>query len=463
MNSLPTDNASMNAVDVIAASEGPVQIQGSSRGGGASAVIGTVSWSKATQIGLSLTDQVLAVGGMFLANILLARVQSKEEYGMFALSYSVYAFITGLHNAWILEPYSVYGPGRYHHRFSLYSRVICRNNAFLGLALALVLLSGYFVLRPLSPGLSSGSLLGMAIAAPFLLTALFVRRTFYLRRRPDLAAKFSVVFFLCLIALLALDMRFGVLDGFAVFVIIAISWIVAGVFFAGELPGFTRPEEFYRTNPDHWSEHWKYARWVLATAFVCQLTTQGYYWLLAGFISVKDVAELRSMQVLVGPVDQICVALDLLVLPAMAFRHASKDHGKLVSLWKAFGVLNLVITGTYALGMRFVAKPLMHSVYGGKFDEVSSLLLSLAFLPVIMGIGNSFNIALKSIERPDLVFRAYFAGGAMTFALGIPVVRHFGLNGAVYGMLISAGTYTAVMGLGLVYSKGRRLDAIDHP
>src|SRR5690348_3303644 len=53
----------------------------------------------------SLADQALAVGGVFLANVALARARTKEEYGMFALSYSIFTFVAGLHNALILEPY----------------------------------------------------------------------------------------------------------------------------------------------------------------------------------------------------------------------------------------------------------------------------------------------------------------------------------------------------------------------
>jgi O-antigen/teichoic acid export membrane protein len=417
-----------------------------------SAVGRVLSWSKIGQIGFSLTDQVLAVGGMFLANIALARVQSKQEYGVFALSYSVYTFLTGLHNGLILEPYSIHGSGRYHENFSAYSRVMARSNAFLGGGLTVVLLSVWAVLRWWEPTLASKSLLGLAISAAVLLTALFVRRTFYLQRRPDLAAKYSIVFFLTLVVLLVLATRYGLLSGFSSFAIVAASWIVAGAFFARRLPGFSRSEAFYASAPDHWSEHWKYARWVLATAFIFQLTYQGYYWLLAAFISVREVAELRAMQLLVGPVDQICVALDLLVLPVMAFRYASQKHSDLVSLWKAFGFLNLAITGTYALAIWLIGRHVMHLVYAGKFDDISVLLSVLALLPVIMGIGNSANVALKSMERPDLVFRAYVASGAATLLAGVPLVRYIGLRGAVYGLLISAGTYTAVMAVSFLLS-----------
>ena len=419
-----------------------------------------LSWSKITQIGFSFTDQFLAVGGMFLANIALARAQSKEEYGMFALSYSVYTFLTGLHNALILEPYSIHGPGRYREHLPGYSRVMSRSNAVLGAGLTAILLSVWAVLRWRSPGLASRSLLGLAVTVTILLTALFVRRTFYLQRRPDLAAKLSVVFFLTLTVLLGLGIRFSVLNGLSIFAIVAISWVVAGAFLGKRLPGLSRADTFSAATPDHWSEHWKYARWVLATAFVFQLTSQGYYWLVAGFISVKEVAELRAIHILVTPVDQICIALDLLILPLMVFRYASKRHAELVSLWKVFGLLNLSITGAYAVSIWIAGRPVLHSIYAGKFDDMSALLTILVLLPIIMGIGNSLNVALKSMERPDLVFRSYVASGVSTFVLGVPLVRYFGLKGAVCGMLTSASVYTIAMGAGLVVTAGSELHGV---
>jgi hypothetical protein len=64
-----------------------------------------------------------------------------------------------------------------------------------------------------------------------------------------------------------------------------------------------------------------------------------------------------------------------------------------------------------------------------------------------MGIGNTMNAALKSIEKPQAVFYAYVASGAATFLIGVPLVMHLGLRGAVYGMLVSGGAYTAALGI----------------
>ena len=72
---------------------------------------------------------------MFLINIVLARTQSKEGYGIFALTYTVFTFLVGLHNAAILEAYTIYGSGRYHPHFPAYERLIWRVNILLGLGL----------------------------------------------------------------------------------------------------------------------------------------------------------------------------------------------------------------------------------------------------------------------------------------------------------------------------------------
>src|SRR5260370_31228854 len=93
---------------------------------------GAFSWARMRQIGLSIADEGFSVGGMFLVNVALARTQSKEEYGIFALSYSVFTFLAGLHNAAVLEAYTIYGSGRYHRSFPAYAWLLWRSNLLLG-------------------------------------------------------------------------------------------------------------------------------------------------------------------------------------------------------------------------------------------------------------------------------------------------------------------------------------------
>ena len=409
-----------------------------------------LSWARMRQIGFSIADQGFSVGGMFLVNIALARTQTKEEYGIFALSYSVFTFLTGLHNAALLEAYTIYGSGRYHRSFPAYAWLLWRSNLLLalGAAAALTLLCG--VLAWTAPTLASRTVLGLALAGVVLLTASFVRLTFYMRRRPHLAARFSAAYFVLCGGLLWPSLRLGTLNGFYAFAIAAVAWSVAAIFVTRELPERAAGPVFLELEPKYWAEHWKYSRWVLVTALVFQLTTQAYYWLAAGYLSVKEVADLRAMYNLVTPVEQIFVAMAMLILPVMSYRYAEKRMAGLLPLWKLYGLAMVLITGSFAVAVNIFGKPVMHVIYAGKFDDVASLLGTLATLPVVMGIGNTMNAALKALEKPQAVFYAYVTGGAATFLIGIPLVTRLGLRGAVYGMLASAGAYSFALGIAFV-------------
>src|SRR5208283_1150239 len=139
-----------------------------------------LSASRLGKLGYSLADQVFAVGGMFIVNIALARVRSKEEYGIFALSYSVFTFLSGLHNAAILEAYTIHGSGRYHGQFDEYARLVRHANTGLCIGLTATLAAVWGMLHWTKPQLASQTMLAMALTCGILLMSSFVRRTFYI-------------------------------------------------------------------------------------------------------------------------------------------------------------------------------------------------------------------------------------------------------------------------------------------
>ena len=411
------------------------------------------SWARIRRLGFGIADQGFAVGGMFLANIALARTQSKEEYGIFALTYSVLTFLSGLHNAAVLEAYTIYGSGRYHRNFRSYARLLWRSNGWLCFGLTAAVAALWGALAWVVPAYASRTLLGLALACGVLLTASFMRRTFYMQSRPELAARFSGTFFLLDAAFLWLLLRMNRLNGFWAYAIAALAWGAASMLVARGLPGNTAEQKFLQIEPGYWAEHWKYSRWVLVTALVFQFLTQGYYWLAAGILSVKEAGELRALNNLVMPLDQLFGAVTLLVLPQLSLRFASRRLAGLIPLWKSYCLGWLFVSGAFAGALLLFGKLGMHALYAGKFDDVAGLLATLALLPVVMGVGNTMNAALKAMEKPQAVFYAYVASGAVTFLIGLPLIDHWGLRGAVYGMLASAAAYTATLGIAFLTSK----------
>ncbi len=402
------------------------------------------------QIGCSMADQALSVGGMFLVNLALARTQSRDEYGMFALSYSVLIFLLGLHNAAILEPFTIYGSGRYSGRLAEYFQLMWRSNLALGLLLTALLLGLFLAFGWMAPHPLPRAMLGLGLGISFLLSGALVRRTFYLQRRASRAAAASLIFFVTVSSGLGLATRAHGLKGFSVFLLLAAGWLAAGLILWGKLPFGATRFTFLEYEPDYWRQHWKYARWVLVTAFVFQMTTQGYYWLVAGLLSVRDVAELKAVTLVVAPADQVFIALNYLVLPRLSAHYAAGRIGLLLSAWRWYALAIGAMTLASCLFLRALGKPLAHWLYGGRYDDAAPLLALLALAPVIMGVGHTMNAALKAAESPHLVFWAYVASAAVTFLAGIPLVSRFGLRGAVYGILLSGASYTAALAVGFV-------------
>jgi O-antigen/teichoic acid export membrane protein len=399
------------------------------------------------QLALGLADQGLSAGAMFLVNVALARTQTKESYGAFALSYSIFTFLLGLHSAAVLEPFTVYASGRYQARFSTYLRLMMRSNLIVGLILSGGLLFTCLLFRWFAPSLNSPPLLGLALTASFLLTGAFLRRSFYVIRQPALAARTSLVFCVTVALLLWIAAKAGALNGFSAFVILALGWVTAGLAFIRKLPVGEVQGAFLKSEPHYWREHWSYTRWVLAQAFVFQFMHQGYYWLVAGFLSVKEVGELKAMYVLIAPVEQVIISLAFLFLPALAAKYAAQNMNAFFGLWKKYGLLTLGITGTFALVVRAVGTRLIHVLYAGKFDDLAPMLFILALVPLAMGIGNTMSDAIRAAEKPRLVFYAYVSSALATFAFGLPLVRYLGLRGAVYGMLVSGATFTGALAI----------------
>lgn len=443
------------------AEENPVPLQGNAVLPKAGMRDELFSCDRAWQFMLSIADQGLAVGGVFLANVALARTGTKEEYGMFALSYSLFTFLTALHNAAILEPFTVYGSGRYRDRFSGYLRLMARSNLSFSLLLSGLILLACLVLWRVAPHLVSRALVGLGLTVGVLLSGIFLRRAFYVRREPALAAKSSLVFFITVVLGLGVTLKLHLLNSLSVFGILALGWTAARASYGRKLTLGKEQAEFLDIEPGYWGLHWKYMRWVLTTAFVFQLMTQGYYWLVAGFLSVKQVAELRAIYMLVTPIDQVFIALTFLVLPALASRYASGRMQAFRSLQKRYTIGVLCTTALFVFAVRIAGKPVMHLLYAGKFDDLVPLLYLLAFSPLVMGLGNSMNDALKAVEKPSLVFYAYVCSGVATIVGGIPFVMHFGVRGAVYGILLSGAVYTTtlvVCSFLVVYRKANRLN-----
>src|SRR4051812_17840854 len=71
---------------------------------------------------LSIIDQGLTASVSFGVNVLLARWMPPDVYGAFAVAFAGFLFVSGFHNAVLLEPLTVLGPARHAKQLLAYFR-----------------------------------------------------------------------------------------------------------------------------------------------------------------------------------------------------------------------------------------------------------------------------------------------------------------------------------------------------
>ncbi len=395
----------------------------------------------------SLLDQGLFSGSHFVLNILLARWLLPEDYGAFAIAFSVFLILAGFLIALILEPMAVYGPSRFKDNLNAYFRTIGQGHVLISLAAGLALL-------PTIPFVESDVLRRIlfmtAVATPMMLLVWLLRRAFYVIVAPAWAALFSLIYALVLIAGLFVTHQALLLDGsFAMLVMGGTSLIVGAAGFmcllrlvppvrgkmaaAGSLRG-----EVLRT-------HWSYGRWALGTAILFAFSSNIYVPLIGYFGGLGEAAGFRAVQMLLLPLGHALTAMGFLVLPAAASRYDTCDRraylrlsGRILGLFAFSAMIYLIFV--------IPAGPmLMDLAYGsGKFGHMVWLLPYLGTISFLSAVSAALAIILRAARLPSAIFWSQGAATVVIFTLGIYLGAKGGTYGLVQGIIVSQLVLVAV-------------------
>jgi len=411
------------------------------------------TWSRREQLRVSLTgwmpwvgkgslallDQGLISGSNFLIGILLARWLTPEAYGTYALAFSIFLFLSSFHNALLLEPMSVFGPASYKDQLPAYLGKLLRLHFALTFALALLLaLGATCFLRFSGDHAVPYALFGAALAIPWMLFFWLTRRAAYLELWPALAVRSAAVYCLLVLLFLFLLQRLGWLSPFAAFLLQALASLAGGALL---LVSIRQKLRSVGSNPSMQTvlkQHWRYGRWVVATAFVYWLSGNAYYVIVAAFMRMQDVAALRALQNFTLPCIQFISAVSLLLLPWASARFA--EEGRLGFQRRVLQITLLFVgaASAYLAVLWFFGSRIIAILYAGRYTD-SAYLLTLAAAPVVvLAASQGSTIAVQAMQAPAEVFLGYSVSGALTILAGVGLARYWGLEGALIGILTSS-------------------------
>jgi O-antigen/teichoic acid export membrane protein len=403
----------------------------------------TLNFSRLRSLGirgsLAIIDQAVFSGSNFILNILLARWLLPTDYGAFSVAFSFFLFLSGFHNAILLEPMSVIGPANYAGRMAVYlDRQIHLHFRFsLPVGLLTAAAGAILLAAKLGDQWLAAALVGAGLSLPFILFLWVARRMFYVVQRPAGALLSSCMYSVLLFSGLGLAHALHVTSSAMGFGLMGAASLLSSIVILlwGKISSSKSSKEPHLR--EVWNAHWDFGKWAMIAAILSIASGQAQIFFTAGMINLEAAGVLRAMQNFMLPMAQIVTALSLLGLPSLSYDFG---RGNLRSLRRKGFFLMIILTGlsiVYELITWRFAAPLEHLIYGGKYAAYTGLIAPLGLIPIITALATGFSIILRSIQKPKSYLISGIVTGVVGLASSILFTRLWGISGAVASIVLS--------------------------
>jgi O-antigen/teichoic acid export membrane protein len=157
-------------------------------------------------------------------------------------------------------------------------------------------------------------------------------------------------------------------------------------------------------------------------------------------------AALRALTNFAMPVLQSISALNLLLLPALVRDRQSGGTRRMGGTIRFYLAVFSGGSLAYMLALWVLREQAFALFYGGKYAEYSGWpFLLAALLPAGTCISAVLGDALRAMERPDCVFRAYIGSAVAAAGVGIPLTAFWGVTGALLGIHLSSAALISAL------------------
>jgi O-antigen/teichoic acid export membrane protein len=407
--------------------------------------------------GAAVSEQALFAAGNFVLNVALARSLSPADYGAFAFTSTLLLILTGVYNAFILEPATVLDPSRYESHLHRYYRAQLGLHVVFTIGLGAILVVAGLVVGAAGSSTVGHALIAAGVSAPAIYLFWLARRFMYVLRRPLAALTGSALYLAGIAAGLVTGFRLGLLAPFAGFVILAFASLTGGVFMLACVARRARLTPLARltqaisssdapsfTTRSLVVERWQYGRWLFATTCLETAVAPAIVFIATSMLGLAVVGTLRAMQMFVAPLGHGMTALSSLALPALARDFGSARPAAMRKKNQVMVALLITLGLCMEIVFLLAHRPLEQLFYDGKYTAASVLIPIFGLAALLEGLAASYTMVLSAVRRPQLVLLASAISAPAALAISIVCIHAWGMHGAALAFASTAAVSTVV-------------------
>lgn len=380
---------------------------------------------------LAAVDQGLISLANFLATLILARVVSPTELGVYGVGFTSLRLIRSFQEGLTIQPVNTFGAGLDEASFRRYAS----NTSLIQLGLAFLSALGAAVLGwiLIKTGNDTAGPAVLGLWFPFLTWQIqeYLRRLLYTRGEIFNAVINTLIANSVRIGLMIWWVGGGRLDGISGLTAIAWGSLVA------MLPGIWLTRRYWSPSKpglgQTWRQNWEFGRWILGSQLANWVAVEFYPVLTAGMINFAAAGAYRALQNLVAPIHLLLRATDTFLTPRAARVFTNQGWKQLARTIRLTYILSgIPIAGILALACIF-RRPLLELLYGSAYVEYADGLLLMALFYLLWFAYSPLQTAFKAtlISRP--IFVANASAILAMFTLGIWMIQKWGVYGTIAG------------------------------
>lgn len=405
----------------------------------------------ARQGGLSVVDQAIVSVTSFVTSVIVARVTSRADLGIYYLGLTLVFLARGIQAQVIVAPYLVYSHRRHGRDAEAYTGSVLVHQLVLSALSAVCLV-----------GLAGGLWLGVGpkalipvvwvllAAMPLLLIREFSRSHCLCQLKMAGAVGMDVTNAVLQLGALLLLARWGALSVANAYAVMGgVAAVVSVQWFA-----MYRNEwriELSRALAD-WRRNRSFARWALASHLVGSTSPHIMPWILVAASGERAAGLFGACGTLAGVANMFVIGLSNYVAPKAARAFAYEGKAALCRfLWQAVATFSAVVGGCCLLCL-VAGEWLVVRIYGAQFAGGGPILtvgvVSVLAISIRIVVGNG----LWAIDQPWATLVPDLCSLAVTVGMAMALVPSLGAMGGALAVLGGTVTGAALMSLKLVKS-----------
>lgn len=387
----------------------------------------------------SIIDQCIISLTTFISGLIIARSCTKEEFGLYALGFSIIIFILTIQNSIISSPYMIFGSRFHGNRLKAYTgSTLIQQMAFCFISFCLLYFGGLLISDVAPYGLDL-IFRDIGLIISFILLKEFIR-IFFLTKLliKSVLALDLIVSFLQIGALLSFS-HLNILTPQIAYWVIGLACGIASAMWALKIVrslSLIHSEIVFDSK-----RNIGFGKWYFFSNITILMIAQLNLWLLAMYHGTAAAAILAACQGVINLSNPFQLGIKNILGPVMVRILDYKGIKRLSQMVKNASIFIFAIMGLFCVIIYFFGGHLVTLLYGSGYSSTKHLVFLLSISSFLLALSIAYHCGLMAIERPDLNFKADLFASFVTLC-GLLLVKYFGMLGVSINLIIGASLST---------------------